>query len=262
MSLGAEEVLTRLFDSQILDEIQALLWGSPHVNRGVFDGGWNCRDHAWLMATLLTEQGHDNSVVHGQATFVATTNGKTAGLGSSGRAGEHTWIERLEGQVCDFSPNLAITQGAWAPVAWQGAVDGNWLPDGGGEIRWFDVAEEWHTALPQGKHEVFDQPVGMYLARRRNVLRRSDVLYPFRTIYSPLTIELARSLPDTVYHQLVLYISRLMGGSHRDLELRLLPQEARWSALRSSVDRDSARAHIRSLAESLPDGPPRRWRES
>jgi hypothetical protein len=42
-----------MFTPDLRKEAHALLWTDPVMNRGVFDVGMNCRDHALVFAALL-----------------------------------------------------------------------------------------------------------------------------------------------------------------------------------------------------------------
>lgn len=48
------DAVERLVRSNVVDELHALLWVQPRVNRGELDLGWSCREHAASIDALLT----------------------------------------------------------------------------------------------------------------------------------------------------------------------------------------------------------------
>jgi len=60
----------RLLGSRVVDELHALVWTRPIVNRGTFDPGWSCREHAASIAALLTLEGVPVHLRHGRCMFI------------------------------------------------------------------------------------------------------------------------------------------------------------------------------------------------
>src|SRR5258707_15746135 len=58
--------LLDLASEGFLAEIHHLLWTKKFKNRGKVDPGWQCRDHALIVSTLLKLLGHESSVHHGR----------------------------------------------------------------------------------------------------------------------------------------------------------------------------------------------------
>ena len=58
-----------------LKEIHYLLWRAPFRNNGVPDCGWNCRDHALIVALLLRNFGIQSGVCFGKMALVTGPDG-------------------------------------------------------------------------------------------------------------------------------------------------------------------------------------------
>src|SRR5688500_7447143 len=68
-------------------ELNTALWIEPLVNRGAFDAGWNCRDHAWVTALLACCTGLPGIVFRGGATFIS----KYGGVSMAVAVPNHAW---------------------------------------------------------------------------------------------------------------------------------------------------------------------------
>src|SRR5262245_48295199 len=107
MALTARAVVERVFPSEFLQELHKLLWIEPHVNRGMFDPGWSCREHAVITCCLPLAQGVEAQLTHGKVMYVRGPSGSLppAGLGQAlGDLGGHTWLEVGEVGIVDVSP--------------------------------------------------------------------------------------------------------------------------------------------------------------
>jgi hypothetical protein len=126
-SPSAEHV-NRLLNSTVLPELHALAWLEPFTNSSDsrWDPGWGCRDHAVVLAALLTSGGTDAQVVHGANVFIQgpTTDGQDpVGLGNDlAHGGEHTWVdvyfiplfvERHSANGCLSSSNPGASRRGW-----------------------------------------------------------------------------------------------------------------------------------------------------
>src|SRR5262249_32563263 len=118
-------------DKAFLSEIHKLLWIEPRINRGVFDSGWSCREHAFVCACLLLSSGFRPTVVIGKALFIqGPDNGRPpVGLGTQ-RADttSHAWLSLPEWGMLDISPNLDIYKPPWRRIQFSGIFGGNWEP--------------------------------------------------------------------------------------------------------------------------------------
>jgi len=78
-----------LHSERFLKEIHYLLWRAPFRNNGVQDSGWNCRDHAVIVALLLRNFGIQSGVCFGKMALVTGPNGKEQPIGNV--VNPHSW---------------------------------------------------------------------------------------------------------------------------------------------------------------------------
>ena len=103
------QTVCRTLVPALIQEIHALLWIEPLVNRGIYDPGWNCRDHALMVAGILAAHLVPVQIVHGQAMFVAGPSGDRPPIGRGQDVNDtttHTWVEVPSIGIVDISPNL------------------------------------------------------------------------------------------------------------------------------------------------------------
>lgn len=81
----------QLTSTAFLAELHHFLWDEPHVNRGTFDVGWNCRDHAWIVSLLARAAGFRETIVfRGKAIFAAPRQAATQRFVLT--VATHSWV--------------------------------------------------------------------------------------------------------------------------------------------------------------------------
>ena len=98
------EALSR---EDFLRELHHLLWIEPQLNNGQRDEGWNCRDHALIVAGVAQMLGFTASVIHGRATFVQGPR-QTPTLWAS--ASPHSWVGVEGAKQSDLSIRLRAVE--------------------------------------------------------------------------------------------------------------------------------------------------------
>src|SRR5690242_5536536 len=126
--MGSDNVLARLTSDDFLDELHHLLWIKPFINRGTWDAGWNCRDHALVVGTILLLGHIECRIVHGTAAF---TQGPVAHQDPLLMWVEHhAWID-IDGGPLDLSPRLTRSNDpGWRPWHLKLICGGECHPDG------------------------------------------------------------------------------------------------------------------------------------
>jgi hypothetical protein len=82
--------IDKLTTTTFLDEIHHLLWIEPGDNRGTWDEGWNCRDHALLSCIVCQLLKMTASVIYGEAMFVQGPTGDAPPVGLHQQT--HAWL--------------------------------------------------------------------------------------------------------------------------------------------------------------------------
>src|SRR5262245_32783310 len=180
-------------DKGLLNEIHKLLWIEPLLNRGVFDSGWSCREHAFVCGCLLIASGYPATVVVGKAMFIqGPENGEPpVGLGTSPTdATSHAWLGLREGAF-DISPNLDIYKPPWRRIRFSGIFADKWEPDGIGSFQSCSSAHEYENQIALATHAEGERRA-IYWPQRNVELSEGALRNPLDFTNSPLTDWLRR----------------------------------------------------------------------
>src|SRR5262245_59413184 len=97
--------LLKLSTPEFLDELHHLLWTEPHENRGQWDEGWSCRNHALIAGAVVSVVHGRCAIVYGEATFVHGPVGDCPPIGMSVKP--HAWLGVDGAGYFDLSLNIA-----------------------------------------------------------------------------------------------------------------------------------------------------------
>jgi hypothetical protein len=121
----------RLGTSAFKEEINHLLHTQHHPGSdGEQDQGWNCRDHALVMAMMLKRAGTYPKIATGKCMYVQGPYLKNNSfeIGQKGDySGNHNWVIDQKFGVIDVSPNLESKQHRFR-AAFNGIYGQVWLP--------------------------------------------------------------------------------------------------------------------------------------
>jgi hypothetical protein len=98
------EIIAALTRPDFLAELHHLLWTEPFSNRGVWDEGWNCRDHAVVVGFLMAMSGHFPYLLGGKCMFVQGPSDGRPPVGF--QQSPHVWLGSNLGGCFDLSVRL------------------------------------------------------------------------------------------------------------------------------------------------------------
>jgi hypothetical protein len=114
-------------------EINHLLYSTSHTGSdGELDLGWNCREHALVMALMLRSADPSPKIAAGKCMFI---QGPVAGNTSFGIGQEdyhksgHNWLVHAKFGIIDVSPSLQTKEHAFREP-FNGVFNRVWLPPG------------------------------------------------------------------------------------------------------------------------------------
>ena len=114
-------------------EINHLLYSTSFTGTdGEFDPGWNCRDHALVMALMLMSADHQPKIAHGKCMFV---QGPVAGNAAFGIGQDdhhhsgHNWLVHAKFGLIDVSPSLQSHEHSFREP-FNGIFGRVWMPPG------------------------------------------------------------------------------------------------------------------------------------
>lgn len=214
------EKVHAVLSPNIVREIRTLCWMEPFVNRGIFDPGWNCRDHAFIVAGLLIAHGIPADFALGKCIFVQGPSGDQPpiGLGNEpAQSTHHAWVFVSSLGIIDISPNLDSRQNMWRPIKFDGVFGSKWTPEGVGRVIIADSFQNYVSILNEATHHV-GKVCGIYWCNETKVLTESLFRSPFKFINSPLTDRLRENFKESIYAKVIYHLLQRIKGESRSLE--------------------------------------------
>lgn len=186
--MNQEHLKAALTRSDFLQELHHLLWIAPHDNGGVWDEGWNCRDHALITAALVQLMGFTALIGYGQATFV---QGPTLELSPVGmELSTHAWAMVERGGMYDLSPRLSQTRlPGWRPSVVMAIVQSACHPSAGTKFSCYLEADQYQNAIASATYDQGCMHV-VFRSESRNDLSREILGDSLNFCNSPLTDQL------------------------------------------------------------------------
>jgi len=230
--MAAEFLKSRAF----IAELHRLLWIEPFRNRGIFDPGWSCRDHAVLVGCTLRANGIYAVLSHGKNMFVQGASDGWAPMGIGQPAAHsndsHTWLKTQSGMLLDPSPRLSATGvPGWRSVECLGIIESRWLPEGTGEVVSCGSGSEYDQAIALASHRT-GANTALYWEENDEELTADLVTDSLERINSPLTAELRRLGDVEIYCKAALHLAEIAAGKGRPLAG--LSHQKAWSIIASS----------------------------
>src|SRR5262249_54164376 len=221
------QMLTPLVDTiqctlspSLIQEVHALLWIDPFVNRGVYDPGWNCRDHALIVAGILAANSVPVQIVHGRVMFVLGPSGSYPPVGRGQDVDDsrtHTWVEVPSIGIVDISPNLRTRDHAkWRPTNFDGIIASRWIPEDNCIVRQVVSAFEYEREIALATHRQ-EQCSAVYWGRDKDVFSPKLFKNAFDYANSPLTDKLRQNFQQSIYAKITLPLIDRTRGFGRSL---------------------------------------------
>lgn len=229
-------MIERLFEEEFLTELHKLLWVEPRMNRGKFDPGWSCREHALFACCLLATHGTTAWLTHGKAMFVRGPSGSfpPAGIEQELNNKEgHTWLHIPEIGVVDLSPNLAgDNYPNWPSATFQGILGNKWLPYGGGQFIQCISAQDYDNQIAIGSHKE-NEIRAIYFPMSKERLTKEMITDGFGYLNSPLTDILRKHFDNSIYAKAILHFLDRLDGRGRSLAG--VSRNKAWSIIASRI---------------------------
>jgi hypothetical protein len=222
-----------LLEGHVVPELNALAWLEPFNNsadHGKWDPGWSCRDHAVVLAALLTAQGVDAQVVHGANIFIqgATEDGQDpTGLGNIlSQGGGHTWTHALEYGAVDVSPRLDARVQSWRPLPVSGLTGADWsIPGIATRLAVVNSASEYQKAVDTAI-EAVETATAIYWPKQTEQFRID--MFDAGYIDSPLAHRLTGAAGSDCYIKLGAHLYGMSQGVRRSLARVSQPKAWRY----------------------------------
>jgi hypothetical protein len=221
--------LRQLHSDRFLREVHHLLWTDSSLNGRVVDAGWNCRDHAWVVALLARALGYESVLIHGEAHFIKGPQGHSGSAIYFQRP--HSWLAVEDVGAIDVSVRAQFRAGADRFQASITCIFADaWLPRGRGKSYFFTDAHAYARAveeLPSRRNQLS----AVYLFQEAEHLHEGLLSRAAGWIGSPLTRQLdsVYGNPSDLYAALLLHLHSYLVGDAPSLTR--LPVEQSWAQL-------------------------------
>ena len=223
--------LDTLSSKRFLRELRHFLWMEPHLNNGVLDQGWNCRDHSWVAAHLIKAAGHEPYLFRGAATYVCR-KGKLAVEQRT-----HSWVGIEELGCFDFSikPTTSFS-GKTVALPFNLLFSNRLIPANG---RSCEIVRRNNVYLSQVRSALKQKRnAGIYFLESGSGIGTESILLAAEWINSPLTDKPRRwfARPTNLYAALVIHLLSFVSGDSSSMAE--MSQHEAWSEL-SALESDA-----------------------
>jgi hypothetical protein len=232
--------LKDLLSDRFLREIHHLLWLEASTAGVAVDGGWNCRDHAWITALLSLAFGHTATLVSGEAFF---SKGATAASSANSfhvKPHNWAWIHGVGAIDLSVKPVSRIA-GHDFRVPIKCIFAGEWIPRRRSNAYFLDNAAQFASAIEE--LPLRNQTAAVYLSHEAEYLHAGHLERAAGWIGSALTgwLDAAYGNPSDIYAALLLHLGAFLEGRARSLAV--LPFEKAWAVIASERAGAINRAH-------------------
>ncbi len=228
--MNQDQLKAALTRPDFLDELHHLLWVVPHENRGEWDEGWNCRDHALITAALAQLFGFTAMVGYGRAMFVQGPSGEFPPVGMG--VNPHAWAMVERGGMYDLSPRLthAKKYPEWRPSPIKMVGQSTCQPTEGTKFSMVLEADQFENIVARATHER-DCFHAVFLGERANDLSRIIIGDSLNFCNSALTDTLRARFGEKgdLHAKAILHLWEFLKGDATTLTQ--LPQMEAWQKI-------------------------------
>jgi hypothetical protein len=181
-----DQLRAQLSREDFLRELHHLLRVEPHFNNGLYDEGWNCRDHALIVAGIVHMLGLTGSMLFGRAAFVQGPHADAPPVARDVQT--HAWVGVDRAGVFDLSVQLAPHKRypGWVDWGVRGLFGHGFLPAGRVDIVMPRHEAEFENCLAAATHRA-NRRTAIYLGVEYTDLRAQHVANGLAVCNSPLT---------------------------------------------------------------------------
>jgi hypothetical protein len=225
---------TKNMNIKIAKEIHTFLWAKPQINNGVYDGGWNCRDHAIVSAGLLLLEGKRVNLCEGKNMIVRGPIGDTPPVGygqaSERSDGRHGWVSTGDGLVTDYSMSTpSPEQGkGWKGVLNPFIEDSVCSNNSGAEIILTHSQFEYDNEINKSTH-LNNRLFVIYFLESASPPSLETFANPFIWINSPLSKKMKSRFSNGIYIKIIMHLYDLSRGNTKSLSDK--SRIAAWSCV-------------------------------
>jgi hypothetical protein len=212
----------RMGTSAFKNEINHLLHTQGHMGTdGVFDPGWNSRDHALVMALLLKRSGTYPKITTGKCRYVQGPYLKNSsfGIGQKDDYGiDHNWVVDQKFGLIDISPLLESKNHLFR-ATFNGIFGQVWLPQGKERVK---VVVCHDSSAYEQEIDKAGRLNGLSTAVYKQVSDKEVtdqmVESPFKFLRSHLSVEIKKRFGSAFYPAVAHHLQGFMRGERDSLK--------------------------------------------
>jgi len=214
-------------------EINHLLHTKSHIRSdGEFDAGWNCRDHALVMAMLLKREGSYPKIANGKCMYVQGPylGNSSFGIGQGNDNGSgHGWLVDQSFGLIDVSPVLELKKHRFR-ASFDGIYGRVWLPPAKEKVKVVvcDDPQKYENEIGKASH-LNGHSTAVYLHLDDSEVTQRLIESPFRFLNSKLSEEIKKRFGSGFYPAVANHLQGFMLGQ-RD-SLKGLGQLKAWATV-------------------------------
>lgn len=212
----------RMGTSAFKEEINHLLHSSGHMGAdGEFDPGWNCRDHALVMAMMLKRGGSYPQVAHGKCMYVQGPYLKNTSfrIGQEARqTSVHDWLVDQKFGLIDVSPHLEVRTHRFR-TQFNGIFGQVWLPSGKERTKVVVCrdADSYETEIDKASR-LSGLSTAVYLLMDKMEITDQMVTSPFKFLKSQLSAEIKKRFGSAFYPAIAHHLHGFTLGERESLK--------------------------------------------
>ena len=209
----------QLGTSAFKKEINHLLHTKSRIGgNDEFDAGWNCRDHALVMALLLKRKDSFPKIANGKCMYVQGPylGNSPFGIGQENdHISGHSWVIDPRFDLIDISPVLEIKKHHFR-ASFNGIFGRVWLPQGKGRVVVCTDPHAYEQEINKATH-LTGQSTAVYLHLNDFELTEKLIESPFKFLDSELSDEAKKRFGAGFYPAVVNHLRGFTLGETNSL---------------------------------------------
>jgi hypothetical protein len=232
-----------MISTSISKELHSILWSKPFVNNGLYDGGWNCRDHALVIGGLISILGRKIGISHGKNMMVKgpTKHFPPIGYGQDGNMGAgHSWIVDESLTIFDYSLKLPKGKKNKQWKSYSDPIVENTKCNNvkGATIVVTNNLNDYESEIASSTH-IDDGFRIIYYQEKYELFNPSKALDPFHWIDSPLSNKMKLRYPKGIYVKIIMHLHELISGKAKSVAKK--SQIGAWNTISKRSEEDIQR---------------------
>ncbi|MGB5485869.1 MAG: hypothetical protein WBN06_00580 [Lysobacterales bacterium] len=202
-------------------EINHLLYSKSYTGSdGEFDAGWNCRDHALVMALMLKSGDTYPKIANGKCMFVQGPYSGNAAFGIGQEiqyTSGHNWVVHSRFGLIDVSPSLEASHHRFR-ASFDGIFNRVWLPQGKERTKVVvcDEPHDYEQEISKAS-KAYGHSTAVYMHLNDLEVTEKLIESPFKFLNSRFSTEIKKRFGSDFYPAVAKHLHHYMIGERNSL---------------------------------------------